>query len=51
MSTASSQHTGGVQTLRCDGSVQFVGNPIELRIWRAYGTRAEAEVINDTAAE
>jgi prepilin-type N-terminal cleavage/methylation domain-containing protein len=44
---ARSNHGSGVHMVRCDGSVSFVPNSIDLRVWRAYGTRAGAEVIND----
>lgn len=47
MTTASSLHPGGVQTLRMDSSIQFVGNNVQLPVWRALGTRAEGEVIGD----
>jgi len=40
-----SNHGSGVHILRCDGSSLFVSNNIDLTIWRAYGTRAGAEVI------
>jgi prepilin-type processing-associated H-X9-DG protein len=44
---ASSQHSGGVNALRMDGSVQFIHNAIELRVWRALGTRAGGETFSD----
>ncbi|MBU6239777.1 MAG: DUF1559 domain-containing protein, partial [Planctomycetes bacterium] len=44
---ARSNHSSGVQMVRCDGSVSFVANSIDLRVWRAYGTRSGGEVIND----
>ena len=44
---ARSNHGSGVQMVRCDGSVSFVANSIDLRVWRAYGTRSGGEVIND----
>jgi hypothetical protein len=40
---ARSQHPGGVIGSWCDGSVQFVADTIELRVWRAVGTRAGSE--------
>jgi prepilin-type N-terminal cleavage/methylation domain-containing protein len=42
---ASSQHPGGVHASRCDGSVSFVNDTIELRVWQALSTRARQEVI------
>ena len=41
--TARSAHPGGVNVLRMDGSVRFVGNGVELRVWRALATRAGGE--------
>src|SRR5206468_5345791 len=37
--TASSWHPGGVNVLMGDGAVRFVGNSVDLPIWRAIGTR------------
>jgi prepilin-type processing-associated H-X9-DG protein len=42
-----SMHPGGVNVLRCDGSVCFVQNSISLGTWRALGTIAGGEVIGD----
>jgi prepilin-type N-terminal cleavage/methylation domain-containing protein/prepilin-type processing-associated H-X9-DG protein len=39
----SSLHSGGVNLLRCDGSVQFVSETIDRAAWRALGTRAGQE--------
>lgn len=39
--TARSYHPGGVMALLCDGSVQFIDDGIELRLWRALATRAQ----------
>jgi prepilin-type N-terminal cleavage/methylation domain-containing protein len=44
---ARSYHVGGVHTLMCDGSVRFVSENIDLRTWRAAGTRAGGEVLGD----
>jgi prepilin-type N-terminal cleavage/methylation domain-containing protein len=44
--TAQSYHTGGVQVARCDGSVTFIAQSIDLTAWRAFGSRNEAEVVN-----
>ncbi|MFN8708368.1 MAG: DUF1559 domain-containing protein [Planctomyces sp.] len=43
----SGRHTGGVQLLLCDGSVRFVSDNIDLRTWRAIGTRAEGETLGE----
>ncbi|MCC6508624.1 MAG: DUF1559 domain-containing protein [Pirellulaceae bacterium] len=44
---ARSGHTGGVQVVRCDGSVHFVSDSIDLAVWRAFGTRQGGEVLAD----
>ena len=44
----SSRHPGGVNVLLGDGSVRFVKNAINLATWRAMGTRAGGEIINDS---
>ena len=44
---ARSYHTGGIQTVMCDGSVRFVSENIDLYLWRAIGTRAGGEVIGE----
>lgn len=41
--TVSSQHTGGVNVVYADGSVRFVSDSIDLKVWRALGTRAGNE--------
>jgi prepilin-type N-terminal cleavage/methylation domain-containing protein/prepilin-type processing-associated H-X9-DG protein len=42
---ASSEHSGGVNLLLCDGSVRFVPNGISVPTWRALGTRNGGEVL------
>jgi prepilin-type N-terminal cleavage/methylation domain-containing protein/prepilin-type processing-associated H-X9-DG protein len=42
---ARSYHPGGVNVLRCDGSVSFVSDNIDLLAWRAFATRAGGEVL------
>ncbi len=37
--TARSFHVGGVHVAMADGSVRFVSSDIDLRVWRAAGTR------------
>lgn len=39
ISTASSNHLGGVNVVACDGHVAFVANSVDLRVWRASGSR------------
>lgn len=41
-----SDHPGGAQALRCDGSVVFLGESIEVAVLRAICTRAGAETNN-----
>lgn len=43
----SSRHPGGVQMALCDGSVRFISDNIDLRTWRAVGTRSGREVIGE----
>jgi prepilin-type N-terminal cleavage/methylation domain-containing protein/prepilin-type processing-associated H-X9-DG protein len=45
--TAGSNHPGGVNMALCDASVRFVTNQVNLATWRAYGTRAGKEVVNN----
>jgi hypothetical protein len=45
--TARSYHTGGVHAGLADGSVKFVSNNIDLRVWQAAGTRNGEEVLGD----
>jgi prepilin-type N-terminal cleavage/methylation domain-containing protein/prepilin-type processing-associated H-X9-DG protein len=42
---ARSQHSGGVNVALADGSVRFVSNNIDLRTWRALGTRSGSEAV------
>ncbi|RUL84925.1 DUF1559 domain-containing protein [Tautonia sociabilis] len=44
--TARSYHPGGVSAMMLDGSVRFVKDTIDLKIWRGLGTRAGREVIS-----
>ena len=41
--TARSYHSGLVNTLWMDGSVRPIVDDIDLRVWRALGTRAGGE--------
>ncbi len=45
--TAASFHTGGVHVTMCDGSVKFVSDNIDIRVWRAVGTVEGYEVIGE----
>ncbi|MEZ6142466.1 MAG: DUF1559 domain-containing protein [Zavarzinella sp.] len=45
--TSRSWHTGVVNVAMMDGSVRSVRNSVQLAIWRAMGTRAGGEVINE----
>lgn len=47
MNTASSFHSSGINVLFADGAVKFISDHIDLRIWKATGTRAGGEVIAD----
>jgi prepilin-type N-terminal cleavage/methylation domain-containing protein len=47
--TARSYHPGVVSTLMLDGSVRAVKNSIDVRVWRALGTRANSETISADA--
>ncbi len=47
--TSRSFHPGGVSALMLDGSVRFVRNTVDQRVWRALGTRAGNEVISADA--
>ncbi|EMI45550.1 DUF1559 domain-containing protein [Rhodopirellula sp. SWK7] len=42
-----SNHPGGVHVARCDGSVGFVNESIDLDVWRALGTRNGHEVMDE----
>ena len=44
---ARSLHAGGVNVCLADGSVRFVRDAVSLPTWRAVGTRAGGEVVND----
>ncbi len=49
MTTASSNHRGGVHMMMCDAAVRFVSNAVRVNVWRAYGTREMGEVEPDGA--
>ncbi len=43
--TAKSSHVGGVMLAKCDGSIAFISESIDLAIWRAIGSRDGGEAI------
>jgi prepilin-type N-terminal cleavage/methylation domain-containing protein/prepilin-type processing-associated H-X9-DG protein len=45
INTISSEHTGGANTARADGSVSFLSNSVSLTVLGALGSRAGGEVI------
>ncbi len=45
--TSRSYHKGGVQSLLGDGAVRFIGENIDLGIWRALGSRSNGEVVGE----
>ena len=46
--TASSRHPDGVNLVLVDGSVRFIKNDINIRIWQGLGSIAGGETIPDT---
>jgi len=42
-----SQHSGGVNLLLSDCSCRFIGDSIDMGIWRALGTRSGGEVVGE----
>ncbi len=46
VSTARSQHPGGVNVLMADASVRFVGETITQAVWRGLGTRNGGELVD-----
>ena len=47
--TSRSNHPGGVQSLFCDGHVQFIKDTIHVTIWQGIGSRDGGEVLSDDA--
>jgi prepilin-type N-terminal cleavage/methylation domain-containing protein/prepilin-type processing-associated H-X9-DG protein len=45
---ATSNHSGGVNTLKADGSVSFIKNSIAMQTWWALGTRSNGEIIDSS---
>jgi prepilin-type N-terminal cleavage/methylation domain-containing protein/prepilin-type processing-associated H-X9-DG protein len=46
LTAARSYHPGGVETLFCDGHIQFVNDSVDMFVWRAVSTRHGSEVAN-----
>jgi type II secretory pathway pseudopilin PulG len=46
ISSARSEHAGGVFAGMADGSVRFVRNSISLQVWRSIGTKAGGEAVD-----
>lgn len=44
--TARSYHAGGVNALLADGAVKNISSNIDLRVWRAMGTRDKKEAVS-----
>ncbi len=44
-----SRHPGGVNSVMCDGHVQFIKNATPIQTWRALGTMQSGEVISSDA--
>jgi prepilin-type N-terminal cleavage/methylation domain-containing protein/prepilin-type processing-associated H-X9-DG protein len=47
--TARSKHPGGVNTLFCDGHVQFIKDSVNIATWQALGTRGGGEAVSSDA--
>lgn len=47
LSSSRSMHPGGTQITRADGSVHFVGQSVDLILWRALFTRGNGEVLGE----
>ncbi len=50
MTTANSNHPGGVNVGMADGSVKFFKDGINIATWRAIGTRSSGEIVPGDAA-
>lgn len=46
---AMSNHSGGVNILRADGSVKFVKDTVSYNVWWALGTRRNSETVSNNA--
>ena len=45
--SARSAHAAGVQIALLDGSCRFVGESVDLTVWRAVATRAGGEIAGE----
>ena len=45
--SANSAHPSGVNVLRCDGSVYFVSESVDIQVWRAAGSRNGGETFSE----
>ena len=45
--TANSGHPSGVNVLRCDGSVHFASQTVDIQVWRAAGSRNGGETVGE----
>ena len=44
-----SHHEGGAHAARADGSARFLGNFVDLQVYRSMGTRNQAEALREGA--
>lgn len=44
--TARSYHPGGIEAAMADGSVRWFSQGLDVRVWRALGTRGRGEVVS-----
>jgi prepilin-type processing-associated H-X9-DG protein len=44
-----SYHPGGVNVAMADGSVRFIGDRIQLQVWKALGTRCGGEIVDSSS--
>jgi prepilin-type N-terminal cleavage/methylation domain-containing protein/prepilin-type processing-associated H-X9-DG protein len=47
MHASRSLHTGGVQTVFCDGSVRFINENIDLATWEDLGDKADGQILGE----
>ncbi|MBA3312090.1 MAG: DUF1559 domain-containing protein [Planctomycetaceae bacterium] len=47
ITSARSNHAGGVQVGLCDGSVRFVSESVDLFLWRASAGRSDGKVVTE----
>jgi prepilin-type processing-associated H-X9-DG protein len=49
--TSRSYHVGGINAAFMDGSVHFLHDSVDLKVWRAYGTRSGEELTGELEAK